>query len=66
MAMLCPQCGAVAEVKETRTLKKSDTVRRTYQCFGSYKTQNIHTFNTHEHVVSVKTKTLTTEIQAAR
>ena len=63
MAMLCPLCGAVTEVKETRTLKKTGTVRRTYQCFGSYKSQKIHKFNTHEHVVSVKTKTLITEKQ---
>ena len=56
MAMLCPQCGAVAEVKETRTLKKADLVRRTYQCFGSHKSQKIHKFNTHERIVSVRAK----------
>jgi hypothetical protein len=58
MAMLCPVCGSVAEVKETRTLKKEDLVRRTYQCFGSYKSQKIHKFNTHERVVSVRDKVL--------
>jgi hypothetical protein len=56
MAMKCPVCGAVSEVKETRLQKKGDITRRTYQCYGSYKTQEIHKFLTHEKIVSVRTK----------
>ena len=57
MAMKCPECGAVSEVKETRLQKKGDVNRRTYQCYGSYKTQEIHKFLTHEKIVSIRTKT---------
>ena len=57
MAMKCPECGAVSEFKETRLQKKGYVNRRTYQCYGSYKTQEIHKFLTHEKIVSVRTKT---------
>ena len=56
MAMRCPVCGAFTKLKETRPLKKNEVTRRTYQCSGSHKTQEIHKFNTHERVVSVRIK----------
>ncbi len=56
MPMKCPACGAVTEVKETRLQKKGDVTRRTYQCYGSHKSQEIHKFVTHEKIVSVRTK----------
>ena len=56
MSMRCPVCGGVTKLQETRPLKKNEVTRRTYQCKGSHKSQEIHKFNTHERVVSVRIK----------
>lgn len=61
MSMRCPVCGAVTKLQETRPLKKNEVTRRTYQCNGSHKSQEIHKFNTHERVVSVRIKSQSTK-----
>ena len=42
MSMSCPQCGAWAQVKETRTNKTDNVVTRRYEC------GNMHRFSTEE------------------
>ena len=42
MSMTCPQCGAWAQVKETRTNKTDNVVTRRYEC------GNMHRFSTEE------------------
>lgn len=42
MSMSCPQCGAWAQVKETRTNKTDNVVTRRYEC------GNLHRFSTEE------------------
>lgn len=44
MSMSCPQCGAWAQVKETRTNKDKNVVTRRYEC------GNMHRFSTEERV----------------
>ena len=44
MSMSCPQCGAWAQIKETRTNKDKNIVTRRYEC------GNMHRFSTEERV----------------
>lgn len=44
MSMKCPQCGAWALIKETRTKKTENVVTRRYEC------ANLHRFTTEEKV----------------
>ena len=44
MSMSCPQCGAWALIKETRTNKTDNVVTRRYEC------GNLHRFTTEEKV----------------
>lgn len=60
MSMTCPQCGAWAQVKETRTNKDKNVVTRRYEC------GNMHRFSTEEKVKCTAAKDQTAKMLSAQ